>query len=114
MKNTKKERFDQSTKEVDDAFISASKCEIELLFKSAFEPIIDQLLKFPKESSPFMTKEEVAEYFRCSVRAVETHLYSRKDLPYHKIAGKVRVKKSDLEEFVKILKVPCIHDEILP
>ena len=50
-------------------------------------------------TTPIITRPEAAKYLRLSERTID-ELRANKSLAYHKVGGKVRFSKNDLDEFL--------------
>ena len=53
-----------------------------------------------KEGDEMLTKQEVMEFLKISLSTVN-RLMREKDIPYHKIKGNVRFKRSDVERYIE-------------
>ena len=72
--------------------------------ESKLDQILELLRKLSdtKEVAPqILTKEEASEILKGSMRHMSYLLYEKKCLPYFKVKGKVRIRMSDLVEYIE-------------
>ena len=50
--------------------------------------------------SPLLDEREVAEYLRLAVPTLRRWRWAGKGLPFHRIGGRIRYSRADLERFV--------------
>jgi excisionase family DNA binding protein len=70
-------------------------------------------LKKREFNTPFMTRDELADYFRISKHTLN-HWAScgmKGNLPYYKIGGTILYKKEDIDKFIEESKVEFITEE---
>ena len=59
------------------------------------------------QQNELLTKKECMEILKCPERTLTNLLYEKKILPYSKIGKEVRIKRSDLNNYIENL--PVVH-----
>ena len=59
------------------------------------------------QQNELLTKNECLEILKCPERTLTTLLYEKKIVPYYKIGKEVRIKRSDLNNYIENL--PVVH-----
>ena len=59
------------------------------------------------QQNELLTKNECLEILKCPERTLTNLLYEKKILPYYKVGKEVRIKRSDLNNYIENL--PMVH-----
>ena len=68
--------------------------------------LLQKIFESDDTSTNLLTKNEATEILGCQERTLRYYLYEDKSLKYLRIGQSIRIKKTDLEDFIKKRQKP--------